>query len=84
MKFCISFLLVLLIGFPARPATPPQSKGAWRSVRTNNLVVIGNADAEALQQVAVWLEFFHAAFGRLVSRSVFDSTVPTTLFVIRD
>ncbi len=46
--------------------------------------MIGNADAETLRQVAVWLEFFHAAFGRLVSRSVFDASVPTTVIVFRD
>jgi FimV-like protein len=92
MKFCISFLLALLIVFPSRPIsaelpTPsvvPQAKGSWRSVRTNNLFVIGNADPETLQQVATWLEFFHAAFGRLVSRSVFDSSSPTTVVVFRD
>jgi len=92
MKFCISFLLALLIVFPGSPiraelpssATVAQAKGAWRSVRTNNLFVIGNADAETLQQVAVWLEFFHGAFARLVSRSVFDSSAPTTVIVFRD
>ncbi|MGI8734201.1 MAG: tetratricopeptide repeat protein [Pyrinomonadaceae bacterium] len=92
MKFCISFLLALLIVFPGSPiraelpssATLAQAKGAWRSVRTNNLFVIGNADAETLQQVAVWLEFFHGAFARLVSRSVFDSSAPTTVIVFRD
>ena len=85
MKFCISFLLTLLLIFPANslPASA-QAKGTWRSVRTNNLTVIGNADAESLRQVAVWLEFFHAAFGRLVSRSVFDASVPTTVVVFRD
>ncbi len=85
MKFLVSFLLTLLLIFPARslPASP-QAKGTWRSVRTNNLTVIGNAEAETLRQVAVWLEFFHAAFRRLVSRSVFDASVPTTVIVFRD
>lgn len=85
MKFCISFLLTLLLIFPAGLLqASPQAKGAWRSVRTNNLFVIGNADPETLQQVAIWLEFFHAAFGRLVSGSVFDSSSPTTVVVFRD
>jgi tetratricopeptide (TPR) repeat protein len=53
-------------------------------VRTNNLLVIGNAEPEKLRQVAVWLEFFHSAFGRLVSRNVLDSSVPTTVVVFRD
>ncbi|HET6669511.1 MAG TPA: hypothetical protein VFH15_04690 [Pyrinomonadaceae bacterium] len=92
MKFCLSLLLALLIIFPGGPirahfsssAVVAQAKGTWRSVRTNNLTVIGNVDAETLRQVAVWLEFFHAAFGRLVSRSVLDFSVPTTVIVFRD
>ena len=92
MKFYISLLLALLNFLPATPiraevfasTVVAQAKGTWRSVRTNNLTVIGNADAETLRQVAVWLEFFHAAFGRLVSRSVFDASVPTTVIVFRD
>ena len=84
MKLLISFFLTLLLIFPSSLQASPQAKGTWRSVRTNNLTVIGNGDAETLRQVAVWLEFFHAAFGRLVSRSVFDNSVPTTVIVFRD
>jgi tetratricopeptide (TPR) repeat protein len=64
--------------------TPAQSRDNWRSVRTNNLLVIGNADPEKLRQVAAWLEFFHSAFARLVSRNVLDSSVPTRVIVFRD
>lgn len=82
MKFAIILLLILLISVPM-PATA-QTRDSWRSVRTNNLFVIGNADPEKLRQVAVWLEFFHSAFGRLVSRNVIDASVPTTVIVFRD
>jgi tetratricopeptide (TPR) repeat protein len=61
-----------------------QTREPWRSIRTNNLFVIGNADSESLQQVAAWLEFFHSAFARLTSRSSFDSSLPTTVVVFRD
>ena len=61
-----------------------QARDTWRSVRTNNLLVIGNADPEKLRQVAAWLEFFHSAFGRLVSRNVLESSVPTTVILFRD
>ena len=61
-----------------------QARDTWRSVRTNNLFVIGNADPEKLRQVAAWLEFFHSAFGRLVSRNVLESSVPTTVILFRD
>ena len=82
MKSVIIVLLVLLISVPA-PATT-QTRDSWRSVRTNNLFVIGNADPDKLRQVAVWLEFFHSAFGRLLSRKVIDASVPTTVVVFRD
>ncbi len=34
--------------------------------------------------MAAWLEFFHSAFARLVSRNVLDSSVPTTVILFRD
>lgn len=82
MRVVIIILLAVLLSVPA-PARA-QSRDQWRSVRTNNLFVIGNADADKLRQVAVWLEFFHSAFARLVSRNVLDSSVPTTVVVFRD
>src|ERR1700752_4466175 len=80
-KFIALFLLVVLT-LPTTAAA--QSQDNWRSVRTNNLFVIGNAEPEKLRQVAAWLEFFHSAFGRLVWRNVLDSSVPTTVVVFRD
>jgi len=82
MKKFITFFLLVLLTLPTINAA--QSRDTWRSVRTNNLFVIGNAEPEKLRQVAVWLEFFHSAFGRLVSRNVLDSSVPTTVVVFRD
>ena len=82
MKFVVAVFLLVLLSVPAPAAA--QAPESWRSVRTNNLFVIGNADAEKLRQVAVWLQFFHSAFGRLVSRNVVDASVPTTVIVFRD
>src|ERR1044071_4308450 len=86
MKIFITLLLVALCTFPngVGAKASPQTRDTWRSVRTNHLFVIGNADAEKLRQVAAWLEFFHSAFARLVSRNVIDSSVPTTVIVFRD
>ena len=85
MRILLTFLLAVLFVFPGRIThANPQTRDTWRSVRTNNLFVIGNADAEKLRQVATWLEFFHGAFGRLVSRTVIDSSVPTTVVLFRD
>src|SRR5688572_25181861 len=90
MKFVITFLLAAIIAFPISSTTTAansasfQTRDQWRSVRTNNLFVIGNADPEKLRQVAAWLEFFHSAFARLVSRNVLDASVPTTVILFRD
>ncbi len=85
MKIFIALVLAILCAFPSGVSRGnPQTRDTWRSVRTNNLFVIGNADAEKLRQVATWLEFFHGAFGRLVSRTVIDSSVPTTVILFRD
>jgi hypothetical protein len=82
MKLFVTLFLLFLLTFPTPAA--PQTRDSWRSVRTNNLFVIGNAEPEKLRQVAVWLEFFHSAFGRLVSRNVLDSAQPTTVVIFRD
>ncbi len=91
MKIFIALILAALCTFQsgAAQAKPrllaaPQSRDTWRSVRTNNMFVIGNADPEKLRQVAAWLEFFHRSFARLISRNVIDSSVPTTVIVFRD
>lgn len=91
MKIFIALILAALCTFQSgvaqakpRLLAPPQSRDTWRSVRTNNMFVIGNADPEKLRQVAAWLEFFHRSFARLISRNVIDSSVPTTVIVFRD
>lgn len=90
MKFVLTLLLAVQCALQgaavqAKPRLlPSQTRDNWRSVRTNHLFVIGNADAEKLRQVAAWLEFFHSAFARLVSRNVLESSVPTTVIVFRD
>lgn len=83
MKFFITLCLTVVIALQGT-LVRAQTRDTWRSVRTNNLFVIGNADPEKLRQVAAWLEFFHGAFGRLVSRNVIDASVPTTVIVFRD
>lgn len=83
MKLKTPIALVFALVFTFSTITA-QTRDGWRSVRTNHLFVIGNADPENLRRVAVWLEFFHAAFARLVSRNVIDSSVPTTVIVFRD
>ena len=68
----------------ALAAHSTQSRDTWRSIRTNNLFIVGNASEEDLRQVALWLEFFHSAFGRIVSKYALDYSVPTTVIVFKD
>ena len=91
MKIFIALILAALCTFQSGAAqaqlrllTTPQARDTWRSVRTNNMFVIGNADPEKLRQVAAWLEFFHRSFARLISRNVIDSSIPTTVIIFRD
>jgi len=81
MKAALTLALIVLLSFSSAVS---QTRDTWRSVRTNHLLIIGNADPENLRQVAAWLEFFHSAFARLVSRNVIDSSVPTTVIIFRD
>jgi tetratricopeptide (TPR) repeat protein/outer membrane lipoprotein-sorting protein len=81
LRNIISHFVLVLFTFSTITA---QTRDGWRSVRTNHLFVIGNTDPESLRKVAVWLEFFHGAFARLVSRNVIDSSIPTTVIVFRD
>jgi tetratricopeptide (TPR) repeat protein len=83
MKLKTPIALVLIAVFTVSSITA-QTRDGWHSVRTNHLFVIGNTDAESLRRVAVWLEFFHAAFARIISRNVIDASTPTTVIVFRD
>lgn len=87
MRIVLTLLLAVLCSLPSgivRATAAAQTRDNWRSVRTNNLFVIGNTEPEKLRQVAAWLEFFHSAFARLVSRNVLDASVPTTVIIFRD
>src|ERR1051325_1386423 len=81
LKTPIALVLIVLFTFSTIPA---HTRVGWHSVRTNHLFVIGNADADSLRRVAVWLEFFHAAFARIISRNVIDSSTPTTVILFSD
>jgi len=74
LALIFSFLL-------ASPCHSSRAKESWRSIRSRNFLVVGNAGARDLQQVATWLELFHDLFSRLLAKRIYDSSVPTTLIV---
>lgn len=85
LRFLLLIVVLPSLAVPRSGASIAlQSTERWRSVRTNNLFVIGNTAPDELRQVASWLEFFHSAFTRLLSRSTIDTSVPTTVIVFRD
>jgi tetratricopeptide (TPR) repeat protein len=85
MKFRFAAVLIIcLLATGSQVLANTQSRDTWRSIRTNNLFVVGNASEEDLRQVALWLEFFHSTFGRLMSRPPIDYSVPTTVIIFKD
>ena len=82
MKRVITVALTVCLLAPA--ARPAQPRDSWASVQTNNLLLVSNAGEQDLRRVAVWLELFHDAFARLLSKPVVNFSVPTTVVVFRD
>lgn len=65
----------------ARDDAPPAR---WASVRSENFLLVGDAQGRDMLRVAARLEQFRAAFLRLLPVSHFDSSVPLTVVVFGD
>ncbi len=74
-------LLAFVCAARARDEAPPAG---WASVRSENFLLVGDADGRDMMRVAARLEQFRAAFLRLLPVSHFDSSVPLTVVVFRD
>lgn len=70
-------LIVLVAPFAA------QAKDKWRSVRTNNFLLIGNGTEKEIREVATKLEQFRDVFNRLFTGSKINTPVPTTVIVFK-
>ena len=75
----LSTLICLALLLPA----PSSAFEGWTSVRTRNLFLISNVSASELRQIASWLELFHSATSGLLSKRVFNSSIPTVAIVFR-
>src|SRR5215213_6503351 len=64
-----------------RDDAPPAR---WASVRSENFLLVGDADGRDMLRVAARLEQFRVAFMRLLPVSHFDASVPLTVVVFRD
>ncbi|HJQ71684.1 MAG TPA: tetratricopeptide repeat protein [Blastocatellia bacterium] len=65
------------------PAGLAVAKDNWISVRSKNFFLIGNAGEKDIRQVAIKLEQFREAFGRLMPSVKFSSHTPTTVIVFK-
>jgi Tfp pilus assembly protein PilF len=70
-------LLALLVTAPAR------ADAAWRQIRTGNFLLIGDVADRDLQTVAVRLERFRDAVGRLMPGAVTSAPVPIVVILFR-
>jgi tetratricopeptide (TPR) repeat protein len=79
---CLAALVSLLLFSAPWPARAVGE--GWVSVRSQNFLVVGEANEKELRRVATRLEEFHAVFSRLLSAGHFDNSVPTTIIAFRD
>ncbi len=66
------------------PASSVAAKDKWTSVRSKNFVLVGNASEKEIRQVATRLEQFRDVFSRLLKKTNFASSIPTTVVVFKD
>jgi tetratricopeptide (TPR) repeat protein len=65
-------------------STAAQSAGKWVRIRSDNFVLIGDADPAAIRDAANRLELFRSAIGSLSPEIKLDSGKPTNVVVFRD
>ncbi len=65
------------------PLAPVSAKDKWISVRSKNFMLVGNASEKEIRQVATRLEQFRDVFTRLLKKTNFTSSTPTTVVVFK-
>lgn len=76
----LSNLLLIFIVLPLHAS----AKDKWINVRSKNFVLVGNADEKEIKQIATRLEQFRYVFTRLLTKTNFSSSIPTTVVVFKD
>ena len=79
------FLVVLTAAFVLcfLPTRSTSAKETWRSVRSKNFYLIGNAGDRDIRQVATKLEQFRQGFSKLYPKARLSSGVPITVIVFK-
>jgi tetratricopeptide (TPR) repeat protein len=60
------------------------AKDKWTRVQSKNFELVGNASDKEIRKVATRLEQFRDVFSRLLERTKFTSSTPTTVMVFKD
>lgn len=72
-------LILLLAGLALAPAV--QAKDEWVRLRSDNFVLVGNADRKQLREIAGRLEQFRTSITQLLPSLKYTREVPTTILV---
>jgi hypothetical protein len=64
--------------------SPAPAAAEWRRLDTPNFIVIGDAGARELREIAVKFEGFRETLGRVLSAQVTATAVPTVVIVFRN
>ena len=80
------FLIILTVAFVLSllPIRSTAATETWRSVRSKNFYLIGNASDREIRQVATKLEQFREGFSRLYPQANLASGVPVTVIVFKN
>jgi FimV-like protein len=70
--------------FVVSQATTAAAKETWAGVRSPNYLLVGDASASEIREVAIRFEQFRKAFSQLFPASGLASSVPTTVVVFKD
>lgn len=79
----ITLVCLLLAAHLSVPAQKTMPRETWRSVRSKNFLLVGNASEKEIKQVASRLERFRSALTRLFAGANLSPAVPTTVIVFR-
>lgn len=80
-----ALLLIFAAHFSAtaQQRSAPRERETWRSVRSQNFLLVGNAGEKDIKQVALRLERFRDALMRFFTGANLSPGVPTTVLVFR-
>ena len=82
-RFTLGLATVLILFFAAS-LLPVSARDKWTRVRSKNFELVGNASDKEIRKVATRLEQFRDVFTRLLKKTNFSSSTPTTVMVFKD